>query len=47
MNDEHRATILRGPVGDLILRWYADDEDTGVPVGWLVNILQKADREIK
>ena len=45
-NDEHRATIFRPPNGDLILRWYADEKDADVPVTWLANVFQKAEREI-
>lgn len=47
LDGEHRGTILRSAEGDLILRWYADEKAADVPVSWLVEILQRAEHDIR
>lgn len=46
LNGEHRATILRTPEGELLLRWYTDKRDVDVPVSWLLEVLRAAQHDI-
>ena len=46
LDGEHRASIVRNDSGQLVLRWYADEADMDVPVKWLLDILQRANREL-
>lgn len=46
LNAEHRASVLRLPSGELVIRWYADAKDAELPASWLIQVLQRAEREL-
>lgn len=43
---QHRATIRRPPSGTLTLCVYTEDGDFDVPARWLIDVLQRADRDL-
>lgn len=45
--DQYVATILRSDDGELIVRWYAAEENRDVPVEWLLDVLERARRDLK
>lgn len=45
--DQHRATIFRSPEGEVRLKVYpSSDKAMEVPAHWLVEVLQRAEKDI-